>query len=144
MLKSKMKYGIGLVSAIIILTSSFVVTKASIPDNNYLNVQSNNESIKSEPNNISKSLSDEAEGKELDNGLKTEYMGNLDNMPSHLKKPYVEQAFSDGNWTIKVTSGYKHYTYETAPEEVKAQYEANCKSIDKTPNPSDVISVPQN
>lgn len=145
MLKAKRKYriGLGLVSAILILTSSFVVTKALVPDNTYLNIQSNSESIKSEPNNISKPLSNESEVNQLDNGLKTEYMGTLDNMPSHLKTPCVEQAFSDGNWTIKVTSGYKSYTYESAPEEVKSQYEADCKSINKTPNPSDIISVPQ-
>ena len=36
-------------------------------------------------------------------------------------------AFQNGNWKIVVSSGYKRYTYETVPADVKAQYEADCK-----------------
>ncbi|WP_411267009.1 MULTISPECIES: hypothetical protein [Clostridium] len=43
----------------------------------------------------------------------------------------------------KVVSGYNHYTYKNAPQNVRTRYEANCKSINKTPDDSDVISVPQ-
>ncbi|OOB74896.1 hypothetical protein AXF41_15440 [Clostridium haemolyticum] len=32
---------------------------------------------------------------------------------------------------------------KNAPQNVRTRYEANCKSINKTPDDSDVISVPQ-
>src|SRR3712207_7127185 len=58
-------------------------------------------------------------------------------MPSKFKTPSVKKAFGNGTWKIKVVSGYNHYTYKTAPQNVRTRYEANCKSINKTPNDSD-------
>jgi hypothetical protein len=37
---------------------------------------------------------------------------------------------------------YREYTYATAPSNIKTQYDNDCKSVSKTPSPSDKIYVP--
>lgn len=62
-----------------------------------------------------------------------------------IKTTSDSQVLQKSNFQMKKSKVvYTQYTYETAPEEVKAQYESDCKSVDKTPNSSDIISVPQN
>ncbi|KGM96975.1 hypothetical protein Z968_05190 [Clostridium novyi A str. 4552] len=141
MLKSKTRWKIGtsLILSTFILTSSVIVASAVTNNNGKVtkeSVQHINDNVASKPQKI--------EVKKLDNGLRVEYMGNLENMPSELKTPHVKQAFKDGNWKIKVVSGYTTYTYRTAPQDVRSRYEAACKSVNKVPKDSDVISIPKN
>jgi hypothetical protein len=42
----------------------------------------------------------------------------------------------------KFKAYYREYTYANAPSNVKTQYYNDCKSINKTPSPSDKIDVP--
>lgn len=41
-----------------------------------------------------------------------------------------------------ISGGFQKYTYENAPEDVKAQYDSDCKLINRTPRSSDTILVP--
>ncbi|WP_420888746.1 hypothetical protein, partial [Clostridium haemolyticum] len=67
------------------------------------------------------------------------------NFQSNTEKIYNSQVNKISNFKVKKSKVvYNHYTYKTAPQNVRTRYEANCKSINKTPNDSDVISVPQN
>lgn len=74
------------------------------------------------------------------------YSGKIKDMPKDLYDSIVKNkpTFSgiDGNTDVKIMSGYKTYTYTTAPENIRKEHEANCKATGKTPNPLDSISVP--
>lgn len=49
---------------------------------------------------------------------------------------------SDGVKVQKSNVSYVHYTYANAPANVKADYEDDCKAVNKAPCPSDKIAVP--
>ncbi|AYF55371.1 hypothetical protein DFH04_11625 (plasmid) [Clostridium novyi] len=140
MLKFKRKSTIGLTLLVssLVLTGSFVVTNAATHETIQVNKKVSNFKHSNVLNKSNEMITNKSY-----NGLKTEYVGNFDNMPGKFKTPCVKKAFGNGNWKVKVVSGYNHYTYKTAPQKVKARYKAACKSINKTPNDSDVISVPQ-
>jgi peptidoglycan hydrolase-like protein with peptidoglycan-binding domain len=45
---------------------------------------------------------------------------------------------------IVTTQGFIQYSYENAPAQVKSNYEADCKAVNKIPSKSDVMLVPSN
>lgn len=79
----------------------------------------------------------------LANGVKTLYTGTASNMPKEFidSDKVVQQIKENPDAKVVVVTGFVKYTYADAPADVKSQYEADCKSVDKTPSPLDVIVV---
>jgi beta-lactamase regulating signal transducer with metallopeptidase domain len=77
-------------------------------------------------------------------GIKVVYSGTAADMP----KEYVTDEqfqFHNSNPDTKavIVTGFIQYTYANAPAQVKLEYEADCKAVNKTPSPSDTISIPE-
>lgn len=76
------------------------------------------------------------------------YSGKIKDMPKDLYDSLAKSQRlpngANGDTSVTILSGFETYTYANAPEDAKKQYEDDCKSIGKKPNPSDQIIVRSN
>ena len=75
--------------------------------------------------------------------VNVEYVGPVAYMPEEYIIDEQWQKYNDNSDTrVAIVTGFTQYTYADAPAQVKLEYEANCKSVNKTPALSDIMVIP--